>query len=80
MNFSNVVFSTNQDLVEWEARADGVGRGQGLLVGEERRKLDDGYALKLKNPWNETTQIYGSSWRTLGRETYNSISYLVRHL
>lgn len=30
---SNVTFRYDQDLVQWEARADGQGVGQGLLVG-----------------------------------------------
>ncbi len=30
---SAVTFQANQDLVEWEARADGTGHGSGLLVG-----------------------------------------------
>lgn len=29
---SNVIFTSNQDLVSWEARADGEGSGQGILV------------------------------------------------
>jgi len=30
---SVVTFQSNQDLIEWEARADGTGHGSGLLVG-----------------------------------------------
>ena len=30
---SAVIFQANQDLLEWEARADGTGHGSGLLVG-----------------------------------------------
>ena len=30
---STVTFQSDQDLVEWEARADGTGHGSGLLVG-----------------------------------------------
>jgi hypothetical protein len=33
MTRSTVTFQSNQDLVEWEARADGNGHGVGLLVG-----------------------------------------------
>lgn len=75
VDVATVVFSPNQDLMEWEARADGSGVGQGLLVGEQRNPVDDGYALKLKNPWNDTLQEYGTSWKAFGSQTFNSVSY-----
>ncbi|MGP4063101.1 hypothetical protein [Halobacillus sp. H74] len=75
LDSSTVTFSTNQDLMEWEARAEGMGVGQGLLVGEQRTALEDGYALKLQNPWNETIQTYGTLWSEMGAATFNSISY-----
>lgn len=70
---SIVTFKTNQDLIEWEARADGSGVGQGLLVGEQRTPLEDGYALKLKNMWNDIITA-SPNWNQLGSNTYNSIS------
>lgn len=69
-----VTFTTNQHLLEWEARADGSGVGQGLLVGEQKTPIEDGYALKLKNPWNEVLADQ-PNWNQLGNETFNSISY-----
>jgi hypothetical protein len=33
MTTSTVTFESDQDLMEWEARADGAGQGQGLLIG-----------------------------------------------
>lgn len=52
---SIVVFSTDQDLVQWEARADGAGVGQGLLVGS-------GGALPLESDWSSRTNEYGAYW------------------
>lgn len=75
LDSSLVSFSTNQDLMEWEARAGGQGVGQGLLVGVERQAIEDGYALKLKNPWDETMLNYGPNWNEYGYETFNSVSY-----
>lgn len=34
MTTSYVTFQSNQDLIEWEARADGIGQGTGDLVGQ----------------------------------------------
>lgn len=52
---STVYFSTNQDLVQWEARADGEGVGQGLLVGS-------GGSLPLESDWQSRTSKFGSNW------------------
>ena len=51
---SMVIFSANQDLVQWEARADGRGVGQGLLVGS-------GVNLFRTMTW-ESRKETGSSW------------------
>lgn len=72
---STVTFTTNQDLMEWEARADGHGAGQGLLLGEQRTAIEDNYALKLQNPWNETMNGFGPLWSDLGANTFNAVSY-----
>lgn len=52
---STVSFSTNQDLSQWEARADGQGVGQGLLVGS-------GGPLPLESDWESRMAKYGPSW------------------
>ena len=33
VNLDTCVFTADQDIIAWEARADGAGQGQGLLVG-----------------------------------------------
>ena len=38
---STVTFQSNQDLVEWEARADGTGHGTGTLVGSGTTETAD---------------------------------------
>lgn len=73
---SIVEFSTDQDLLEWEARAGGSGRGQGLLVGQKITQDQDGYALKLKNPWNQWLSLSTYTWSALGvGTTWNDKSY-----
>lgn len=64
----HVVFSTNQDLVQWEARADGQGVGQGLLVGS-------GSSLPLESDWKSRTELYGSYWSDWGINWNDLINY-----
>lgn len=65
---STVSFSTNQDLVQWEARADGRGVGQGLLVGS-------GGALSLGNNWRALSAKNGAIWSGWGRTTWEDSLY-----
>lgn len=61
---SKVVFSTNQDLVQWEARADGQGVGQGLLVGS-------GGSIYRVGDWNSRIAKYGDAWDRWGSGDWN---------
>ena len=64
---STVVFSTNQDLIQWEARADGQGVGQGLLVGS-------GGELPLESDWKSRTEEFGANWNNWGMN-WNQLIY-----
>lgn len=74
---SVVKFKTDQDLLEWEARAGGSGVGQGLLVGQKTLKDQDGFALKLQNPWDEWFNLTSYYWDGLyaNGTTWNDRSY-----
>ena len=61
---SEVVFTTNQDLTEWQARADGQGVGQGLLVGS-------GKNLFRVMAWS-TRIKEASSWTSWRNTDWNS--------
>lgn len=65
---SLVVFSTNQDLTEWQARADGKGVGQGLLVGS-------GSSLILEGDWESRTEEFGPNWNQWGVNWNELIHY-----
>ena len=61
---SEIVFTTNQDLTEWQARADGQGVGQGLLVGS-------GKNLFRVTAWS-TRIKEASSWNSWRNTDWNS--------
>jgi hypothetical protein len=42
---SLVKFTSDVDMIEWEARADGTGNGTGLLVGNETCSLENNYKV-----------------------------------
>lgn len=61
VDYVEVFFSSDQDLIEWQARADGSGVGQGLLVGKS-----------IGTDWNSKASKYGASWSTWGNGDWNS--------
>lgn len=61
VDYVEVFFSSDQDLIEWQARADGSGVGQGLLVGKS-----------IGTDWNSKASKYGVRWNTWGNGDWNS--------
>jgi len=64
-NSCTIVFTSDQNLTEWEARADGTGPGTGLLVGS-------GTSLTA-----ETEQSFYVDSTELDTETYINKTYRI---